>query len=282
MKIIFLGTPAFSVSSLAALIQAGEEISLVVTQPDRPVGRGQKLTFSPVKELALQYHLPVAQPEKIKNDPAFIQLVQSLAPDLCVVSAFGQILPKDFLAIPKYGSINTHASLLPKYRGASPIQAALRAGEKRTGTTIMFMNERMDAGDILLQASLPIQPEDTAGILEPKLATLSADALLQTIEQVKNGTVKPIPQDETLATYTKLLRKEDGQIDWAWPPAKIHNHVRAMTPWPGAYTFLPTGKRVKVLQTKLQSGNLLIQWVQPEGKQPMSYDAYCSGHPPIF
>lgn len=236
MRIVFMGTPETAATCLQALIDAQEQIVLVVTQPDRKKGRGQKLAPPPVKLLAQKYNLEVLQPEKIK-DQTIVEKIKAYDPELIVVAAYGKILPKELIDIPPNGSINVHASLLPKYRGGAPIQWALLKGEKETGVTIMQIAETLDTGDILLQEKIPIEPDDDAQTLQEKLFNLGAQLLLKAIEQIKNKTIKRIPQKEIDATYAELIRKESGEIDWRKPAIEVSNRVRALIPWPCAHTF---------------------------------------------
>jgi len=246
MKIIFMGTPAAAAHCLKALIEAKLEILAVISQPDKPKGRNLQLSPSPVKELALKYSLKVKTPEKIK-DEAVINEIKNLAPDLIVVVAYGKLLPKELLAIPKYGAINVHASLLPKYRGAAPIQWAILNGEKETGITIMQLDAGLDTGDVLLQEKLPIDENDTAETLLMKLFKIGARLLIKATEEIQNGTIKSTRQKEAEASYARIIKKEDGLIDFSKSAEEINNQIRAMFPWPGAYIFLK-GKRLKINQ----------------------------------
>jgi len=244
-KIIYMGTPDFSVDALLRLAAEKQfQISLVVTQPDRPKGRGKKLTPSPVKTAAQRIGLEVFQPENI-NSKESIEKLLSLFPDFFVVAAFGQILSKKVLNIPKIYPINIHASLLPKYRGSSPIQAAIYNMDKNSGITTMVMAEEMDAGDILLSASTSISQNDTAQDLHDNLTLLGADLIVETIQKILKNQIKPIPQVHSRASYVKMLKKSDGEINWNLSNKQICAHINAMTPWPGAFTKL-NGKRVKI------------------------------------
>src|SRR5438445_5269979 len=240
LRIVFMGTPAFAVPSLRALLEADPEkigrVVGVVTQPDRPKGRGQQLTPSPVKVLAQQAGLPILQPLKMK-DPAFLETLKSWAPDLIAVTAFGRILPPVVLDLPPKGCVNVHGSLLPKYRGAAPIQWAVINGETETGITTILMDPGMDTGPMLLQEKLAILPHETAGELAARLAPLGGRLLTETIRGLLNGHVKPIPQNSALATLAPLLKKEDGALDWKSTPTALVNRVCGLTPWPGAYTY---------------------------------------------
>ncbi|MEW6245775.1 MAG: methionyl-tRNA formyltransferase [Nitrospirota bacterium] len=236
MRIVFMGTPEFAVPSLEALLKSEDTVVGVVTQPDRPKGRGRALTPSPVKLVCQREGLPVLQPVKMK-DPAFLDALKNWQPDLIAVAAFGRILPPAILNLPSKGCINVHASLLPKYRGAGPIQWAIINGERETGITTMLMDEGMDTGAILLQETVPIEPDDTAGTLSAKLAQVGGRLLVETLRRLKAGTLAPRPQDHAQATLAPLLKKEDGLIDWTRPAVEIANRIRGLAPWPGAYTF---------------------------------------------
>lgn len=305
MKIVFMGTPGPAASILEALISAKHGILCVVTQPDRPKGRGQKVSFPPVKEVALKYALPLEQPEKVKGNTAFIALLKSLKPDMVVVVAYGKILPKEVLNIPKYGCINVHASLLPKYRGAAPIQWALLNGEKETGVTIMKIEELLDAGEIILQEKVKIDDEDNAETLSNKLFGLSGKLLLEALRQIEEGRAKYTPQNETEVTFAPAITKESAEIDWRKSALEIHNRIRALVSWPTAHTFYRE-KRLKILKSKIQvvdlaarpklpgtitaivkeegfvvttgSGCLLMVEVQPEAGKKMKAYEFAIGH----
>jgi len=239
LRIIFMGTPELAAASLAALLrEPAFQLIAVVTQPDRPKGRDLKLQPSPVKELALSAGLPVLQPLKTR-DETFIAELRTLQPDLIAVAAFGQILPKAILDLPRLGCLNVHTSLLPKYRGASPIQSAILNGETETGVTIMKMDVGLDTGDILTQRTTPIRDEDDAATLHDRLAQLGAGLLVETIPAYAAGTIQPRTQPHDLATHVAKIKKEDGRIDWSQPARAIWNRIRAFTPWPGAFTSLP-------------------------------------------
>jgi methionyl-tRNA formyltransferase len=235
MRIVFMGTPDFAVPSLNALLAAGEDVAAVVTQPDRPAGRGQKMTVSPVKSLALQHQIPVFQPEKIRRSPV-VDEIAALAPDLLVVAAYGQILPQRLLDIPRIAPLNVHASLLPRYRGAAPINWAIIRGETETGVTIMRIIARLDAGDMVCVCRERIRPDDTAGSLHDRLKELGASCLLQALDSIRRGEVTYTPQDESLATNAPQLRREDARLDWKWPAPRCYNFIRGMHPWPVAFT----------------------------------------------
>ena len=237
MKIVFMGTPEFARVSLDALIKSGEhEVVAVVTQPDRPVGRGGKLVFSPVKVCALENGLPCLQPERIKTAESIAEL-EALNADIFVVAAYGQILPKAVLDMPRYGSVNVHASLLPKYRGAAPIQRAVIDGEEVTGITIMQMDVGLDTGDMLLAKEIAITPDDTGGTLHDKLAVLGAQALLEALREIAAGIQQPKKQDDSLSTYAAMLTKETGRINWNDTSVNIANLVRGLAPRPSAWTM---------------------------------------------
>jgi methionyl-tRNA formyltransferase len=239
LRIIFMGTPELAATSLAALLREPTfQIVAVVTQPDRPKGRELKLQPSPVKELALKANLPVLQPLKAR-DEAFLTELRALQPELIAVAAFGQILPKTLLDLPRLGCLNVHTSLLPKYRGASPIQSAILNGEIETGVTIMKMDVGLDTGDILTQRVTPICDEDNAATLHDRLAQLGAELLVETIPGYAAGQIQSRPQQHDLATHVAKIKKEDGRIDWSQPARSIWNRIRAFTPWPGAFTFIP-------------------------------------------
>ncbi len=236
LRVIFMGTAELACASLTALCNSPElNVIAVVTQPDRPKGRDLKLQPSAVKELALQKNLPVLQPEKARQE-SFVQTLRDLRPDLIVVAAYGQILPQSILDLPRLGCLNVHTSLLPKYRGAAPIQWAILNGDAETGVTIMKMDAGLDTGDMLLQVKTPIEPSDDAQILHDRLARLGADALLQTIHLLVKGEITPQKQPEG-STYARKINKEDGRIDWTKSAIELWNQIRAFTPWPGAFTF---------------------------------------------
>ena len=243
MRVIFMGTPDFAVPALAALAEAQYEVAAVVTQPDRPRGRGKKEMPPPVKEKAAALHIPVLQPLRIK-DPDFIRLLNDLAPDVIVVVAFGRILPRDILELPKYGCINLHASLLPKYRGAAPIHRAVINGEKVTGVTTMYMDEGLDTGDMILQETVPIYEEDNAGDVHDRLSFLGAGLLIKTLSLISSDQAPRTPQTGE-SSYATILTAEDEQILWDRPARDIYNQIRGMTPWPGVRTAMH-GKVLKI------------------------------------
>ena len=247
-RIVFMGTPDFATPSLQALTNTDDfDVVGVVTQPDRPAGRGQQVRMSPVKQVALEHNLPVIQPKHTHQSPAFAQL-QAWEPDFIVVVAFGQILKQKVLDIPRTAPINVHASLLPRWRGAAPIQAAIRAGDIYTGITTMEIDAGMDTGPILLQDSIPISPTETGQSLHDKLAVMGANLLILTLRWLLSGSIQPHPQpeDEALITYAPMLKKPDGEIDWTQSAIQIDRHVRAFTPWPGTYTTWD-GQRLKII-----------------------------------
>ncbi len=246
-RIVFLGTPEFAVPSLLALLAAHQVVG-VVTQPDRPAGRGQRVVASPVKEAALAQGLPLFQPETLRSPEAVARLA-AWQPEVMVVAAFGQILRPDVLALPPYGCLNVHASLLPRWRGAAPIPAAILAGDAAAGVTLMCLDEGLDTGPILAQAECPIAPDDTTATLTARLADLGAQLLVETLPGWLAGEVRPRPQDSSLATWCRPLRKEDGLLDWSRPALELDRRVRACDPWPGAYTTWQ-GQRLKVLRTR--------------------------------
>lgn len=249
LKIVFMGTPDFAVPPLRALHDCGHEVLTVVTQPDRRKGRGRKLTPPPVKQAAASYGYPVIQPETVRSD-SFHRQMTELAPDLFVVVAFGQILPQSLLDIPSRGAINVHASLLPRYRGAAPIQWAIINGDRETGVTTMMMDKGMDTGDMLLMDKTAIGPEETAADLHDRLSDLGARTLVRTLEKLQDGSLERTPQDHAKATHAPMLKKKDGEIDWSMPAERIECLIRGMTPWPGAYTF-SDGMRLKIFKASV-------------------------------
>lgn len=302
MKVLFMGTPDFAAVTLEKLIASKHELLGVVTQPDKQKGRGREVAFSPVKELAIQAGIPIYQPIKAK-EPEFLELVKTISPEVIVVAAFGQILPKALLDIPTYGCINVHGSLLPKYRGAAPIQYSIIDGENETGITIMHMDVGIDTGDMILQEKLPIAADETGGSLFDKMAALGADLLLVALDQLEAGTAPRIAQDNDQATYVKILNKEMGKLDFHQPAVKLERLIRGLNPWPSAYTYLD-GKTLKLWQAGVETevnkeavpgeiveirkdslvvatgeGSLVIRELQLEGKKRMSADAFLRGYP---
>jgi methionyl-tRNA formyltransferase len=298
MRLVYMGTPQFAVGPLRAVAAAGHEIAGVVTRTDKPAGRGRSLTAPPVKSTAAEMGLPVYQPKRVR-EPEFIDQLRSLGPEAIVVAAYGQILPREILTLPEYGCLNIHASLLPYYRGAAPINWAIIRNETRTGITIMQMDEGMDTGAILLQESVLIDPLDTAGTLTEKLSAVGAKLITTALQLITDNSLLPVPQDGSRATLAPLLKKEDGLIDWNLPAVDIHNRIRGLSPWPGAYTFLE-GKIVKIIAAEAVNGTggpgllyekndhtlevgtgaglLRIVSIQPEGKKPMTTGDFLRGH----
>lgn len=298
-KIVFMGTPDFSVPILRMLYDEGYEIAAVVTQPDRPVGRKRILTPPPVKDEALALGLKVLQPEKLKGSKE-MEAIISLNPDLIVTAAFGQILPKELLDAPKFGCINVHASLLPKYRGGAPIHQAIIDGEEKTGVTIMYMVEKLDAGDIISQREIPIEETDHTGIMFEKLSILGRDLLKETLPSILNGTNERVPQDESKATFAHNISRDQERIDWSKAAKDIYNQVRGLHPWPIAYTTM-NGENVKIWWAKVGesnidgrpgevvkiekdffevatgNGTLAILELQPAGKKRMSAEDFLRG-----
>ena len=252
LRILFMGTPRFACPTLQMLIDRGENVIAVVTQPDRPKGRGQQLQFPPVKELALSHGIPVMQPVKVRVAEA-VEEIRELQPDLIIVVAFGQILPKALLDIPRYGCINIHASLLPRYRGAAPLNWCLINGEQETGITTMMMDVGLDTGDMLLKRTTAITPEDDASSLHDRLSLLGAETMAETLDLLMAGKLQPEKQDDSLSCYAPMLKKELGAINWNAAAATISNLVRGVTPWPGAYTMFD-GKVVKIHKVRVGSG----------------------------
>lgn len=301
MRIVFMGTPDFAVGSLQALCESGKhEILAVVTQPDRPKGRGNKLLQTPVKEYALAQGLTVYQPQKVKT-PEFVELLHELQPELIVVAAFGQFLSKEILELPKYGCINVHASLLPKYRGAAPIQYAIIKGEKESGVTIMQMDVGMDTGAMLDKVVVPIAENTTMGELHDALREQGAALLLQVIDKIATGTAVAEPQDDAQATYATLLDRSMEHIDWSKTAQEVHNLIRGFNPAPSTFTKLPNGKSLKIWGSKMTDkssaaaagtvietgkhsffvacgeGVLEITEVQPESKKRMPAQVFLNG-----
>jgi methionyl-tRNA formyltransferase len=260
---VFCGTPQFAVPSLQKIVEAGFTVPLVVTQPDRPKGRGMELTATPVKQCGVELNLPITQPQKIKKNDEFRAQLESIKPDAIIVVGYGRIIPQWMLDLPPLGNINVHASLLPKYRGAAPIQWAIAGGETITGVTTMKIDAGLDTGDILLQKEIPIDPTDTSETLSPKLASPGADLLIETLRRLQDGTIKSKPQDHTKATLAPILKKEDGKMDFHRTAQEIHNRLRGFQPWPGAFTQF-RGKNLQVTQAVASmrpaaNGELLIE-----------------------
>jgi methionyl-tRNA formyltransferase len=247
IRTLFMGTPDFALQALQGLIDAGCNLIGVYTQPDRPKGRGKQLAAPPIKDLALQHDIPVYQPLKLRQ-PETVAELEALAPDLIVVVAYGQILPKSVLDIPRHGCINVHASLLPRYRGAAPINKAIIDGETETGITTMYMDVGLDTGDMLIKKSLTIGPQETAGELHDRLAVLGRETMEETLQQLCAGTLQREVQDDDLSTYAAMMKKEDGRIDWCRSAVEVHNQISGLEPWPGAYTSL-NGELLKLART---------------------------------
>ncbi len=284
-KIIFIGTSTFAVPALAKLIKEKYQLVKVITSPDKPVGRQQEIVFSPVKKAALKLKLPLCQPADISS---IKEELIDLQPELIILAAYGQIIPQEIIEIPANGSLNLHPSLLPKYRGPSPIQTAILRGEIKTGLTIMLMDDKIDHGPIVTQQELRIKKEDNYQTLEKRLAKLAADLLLNTLPDYLNKKIKPIRQQEEKATYTKIITRPDGRIDWSQEAIQISRQIRAFYPWPGAWTEF-NNLRIKILKAKAVSrkqpyalptakGYLLLETVQPAGKKPMSGADFFRGY----
>jgi methionyl-tRNA formyltransferase len=255
LNLVFCGTPAFAVPTLEKLHAAGFRVSLVVTQPDRPKGRGLELVSSPVKVSALKLKLPITQPERIKANDEFRAQLAAIHPDAIIVVGYGRIVPQWMLDLPRLGNINLHASLLPKYRGAAPIQWAIAQGETMTGVTTMRIDAGLDTGDILLQQGIAIAPDDTAETLAPRLAALGADLMVNTLRGLQDGIIPPQPQDNARATLAPILKKEDGLVDFFRAAEEIVNRLRGFQPWPGAYTKF-RGKNLQILKALSLNGRL--------------------------
>lgn len=300
MRIIFMGTPEFSVPALEALVKAGHDVIAVVTQPDKPKGRGKEVQITPVKEKALEYQLPVYQPVKAR-DPEFVKFLADLAPEAMVVAAFGQILPKSILDIPAYGCVNIHASLLPKYRGAAPIQYAVIKGEKESGITTMMMAETIDTGVMLDQETVILAENETGGSLHDKLSVVGGRLILKTLKKLEDGTAVRTPQDDSRACYVGLIKKSMGDIDWSMDAVSIERLIRGLNPWPSAYTDWD-GKVLKLWEAKVVdkeyegaygqvvetgpdclvvkagTGGLSIRELQLQGKKRMDISAFLRGY----
>lgn len=300
LRIVFFGTPNFAVPTLEALLRSLHVVAGVVTQPDRPRGRGQKILDAPVKAIAAAAGAPILQPPRLR-DAAFLEALTAWGADLGVVAAYGKILTEQVLATPKYGFINVHASLLPRYRGAAPVHRAVIAGERETGVTIMRVVQALDAGPMLAAARRPIAADETSAEVERDLARLGAVLLVATLDDLAAGRVRERPQDESQATYAHKLQKDEGRIDWRWPAERLHNLIRGLHPWPHAFTFLgrrrfivrrsgwsvepssePAGTVVEAAGDRLSvatgSGTLEITQIQSEGKRPMTTREFLAGH----
>jgi methionyl-tRNA formyltransferase len=301
-NLVFCGTPPFAVPTLDSLVEAGFHVDLVLTQPDRPKGRGLELVSPQVKQRAQQLGLPVIQPESIKNNDPFRAQLAALKPDAIIVVGYGRIIPQWMLDLPPLGNINLHASLLPKYRGAAPIQWAIARGETLTGVTTMKLDAGLDTGDILLQQEIPIAPDDTAETLAPKLAFVGAELTVKTLHGLQTGSIRPRDQDETQATLAPILKKEDGLIDFSRPAAEVLNRMRGFQPWPGAYSKF-RGRNLQVWeaaaldrtvpesQMKTEGDRLLVGCggdtaielleLQLEGKKRTSAQDFLRGYRPL-
>ncbi len=301
MNLVFCGTPAFAVPTLERLVEAGFPVGLVVTQPDRPKGRGRAFEASPVKQKALQLRIPVSQPEKIKNNDEFRHQLSSLSPAATIVVGYGRIIPQWMIDLPPLGNINLHASLLPKYRGAAPIQWAIARGERITGVTTMRINAGLDTGDILLQKEVTINADDTALTLGPKLAVVGAELMIETLHGVEAGALRPRAQDNDHATLAPILKKEDGRIDFHRKADDIYARLRGFQPWPGAFTTFrqknlnvwkakPVTRAVAAGELLVEDGDLLVGCgqdsalviieLQPEGKKRMAAGDFIHGYRP--
>lgn len=301
MRIVFFGTPDFAVPTLQTLLASPHTVAGVVTQPDRPRGRGQRVSESPIKALAVQHGLPVIQPDRLR-DPVVADTLRAWKPDLGVVAAYGKLIPEDILPLPPHGMINVHASLLPKYRGAAPVQRAVIDGERETGVTIMRVEKMLDAGPMLAKVKRPIGPDETSDVIERDLAQMGAGLLLDVVNQLAAGTVQQELQDFMMCSYAPRLTKEEGLIDWTLPASYIHNRVRGLYPWPHAYSYLD-GARLIVLKTRVEpvateappgtvvevsrdamhvatghEGRIAIEKVQPESGRPMQAREFLAGH----
>ena len=300
MRVIFMGTPDFSVGTLQALIDAGHEVVLAVTQPDKPKGRGKAMQFPPVKEAALEHGIEVYQPRRVR-EPECVEYLRKFDADIIVVVAFGQILPKEILEMPKYGCVNVHASLLPKYRGAAPIQWAVINGEKVSGVTTMRMDEGLDTGDMIMKEEVVLDEKETGGSLFDRLSEVGAKLCVRTLKAIEDGTATYTKQDHEAATKTTLIKKQFGIIDWSKPAAEIECLIRGLNPWPSAYTYL-NGKTLKIWAAAVKDeasdkapgelaevakhgvgvqtgdGILMLEEVQLEGKKRMSADAFLRGN----
>lgn len=300
MKVIFMGTPDFAVGTLEAITEAGHEVTCVVTQPDKPRGRGRSLQYPPVKECALAHGIPVLQPVKIREKQSMEELFRYEA-DMIVVVAFGQILPKEILEYPKYGCINVHASLLPRYRGAAPIQWVIIDGEEKTGVTIMKMDEGLDTGDMIANATIAIDADETGGSLHDKLAAAGAVLCVETMRQIEDGTAHYEKQKDEDSCYATMLTKQLGNIDWNWPAERIERLIRGLNPWPSAFSYIH-GKTMKIWKAHVEpdtkdaacgsvvrcegdvlaiqtgEGYLCVDELQPEGKKRMKTADFLRGY----
>jgi len=302
MDLVFCGTPQFAVPTLERLVESGMHVRLVLTQPDRPKGRGLELVAPPVKETAERIGIPVYQPEKIKTNEELRGNLESLRPDAIIVVGYGRIIPSWMLELPKYGNLNLHASLLPKYRGAAPIQWAIASGERVTGVTTMRIDEGLDTGDILLQKEMAVAAEDTSVTLAPRLAARGAELMIATLRGLESGNLRPREQDDSQATLAPVLKKEDGQIDFSRSAQEVYNRFRGFQPWPGAFTrfrskglsitaMRPASEEVPPRQLLVNGGQLFagcgdsraieLLEVQPEGKKRISAKDFVHGYRPV-
>jgi methionyl-tRNA formyltransferase len=307
LNLVFCGTPRFAVPTLERLVEAGHSVPLVVTQPDRPRGRGMEVAVSPVKDAAIRLGIAVLQPSAIKNNAEFREQLAAIGPDAIIVVGYGRIIPQWMIDLPRLGNLNLHASLLPKYRGAAPIQWAIANGESVTGVTTMRIDAGLDTGDILMQREIPIGPEDTAGTLGPKLAAIGADLMVETLRGLENGQVRPTPQDHSQATLAPILKKEDGRMDFVRTANDLFNRLRSFQPWPGAFTIF-RGKTLQVHRAQplqhavqLMPGEVAVEGarlfvgcgknkdadttlelveIQLEGKRRMSAQEFINGYRP--
>lgn len=303
MKLVFCGTPQFAVPTLEALLAAGHGIALVVTQPDRPQGRGLELAMSPIKHCAQQHNLEIVQPEKIKTNEDFRTRLETISADAIIVVGYGRLIPLWMLSLPRYGNINLHGSLLPKYRGAAPIQWAIAEGDTLSGVTTMLLNEGLDTGDIFLQRELPIDPDASAITYGQRLSVVGAELMVETLRGLESGSIRPQLQDHSRSSLAPILKKEDGLADFNFPAKKIYNRLRGFQPWPGCYTFF-RGKKLAITSARPQlsdsgkdrgtvridgdrlfvicgeSSALELLEVQPEGKRRMSAGDFLRGYHP--
>ena len=301
MVVVFFGTPRFAVPTLQQLLDSPHTVTGVITQPDRPHGRGQKVTYAPVKTLALERGIPVFQPDRLKP-PEVAATLRGWQPDVGIVAAYGRIIPEHLLTIPRFGMINVHASLLPKYRGAAPVHRAVMTGDPETGVTIMRVVKELDAGPMFEKATRPIGPDETSDVVEEALADIGAGLLIRVLDQIAQGSAHAEPQNDANATYAPRLTKEEGLIDWSTPSLAIHNRVRGLYPWPHAYTFLNGARLIvrrshpEVTLTEMTPGTIVritgdaihvatgngeqlaIVEVQPEGRRPMAVRDFAAGH----
>ncbi|MDD6402453.1 MAG: methionyl-tRNA formyltransferase [Lachnospiraceae bacterium] len=301
MKIVYMGTPEFAVQALVNIIEAGHEVAAVITQPDKPQGRSKKLVFPPVKAKAIEYDIPVYQPEKVRNEET-LNILKDIMPDVIVVAAYGQILPESILNLPKFGCINIHASLLPMYRGAAPIEWSIIDGQKETGVTTMYMEKGLDTGDMIDKITVPIEDDDTGETLTNKLSKAGAELIIVTLNKLIDGTITREKQDDSKSCYAKMLSKELGLVDFTKSAEELERLIRGLIPWPCAYTYID-GKSVKLYKAEVFDNNdkpgkpgeiievtkkffsiacgekaLRIRSLQPEGKKQMDTASYLNGN----